>query len=107
MNGKNKREYVDEDDITIYDPTDDEFDDEVIEETSESNADLYKNFEQHEIWDEVDGEWFMAWLPKGSVKPMNQNVTSEANTWPVTFGVLLGVLAIITLAIAISCWLYS
>lgn len=107
MNIKNKKQYVDDDDIIIYDPTDDLFDDEVIEEeSSEANTDLYKDFERHEIWDEVDGEWFTAWLPKGCVKPTDEHIMRDANSWPVTFGVILGVLAIITLMIALSCWLY-
>lgn len=107
MNRKDNRHYVDEDDIIIYDPTDDEFDDEVIEEdTSDIDSDKYKNFEQHEIWDEVDGEWFTAWLPKGCVKHTDEDVTREANAWPVTVGVVVGILAIITMAIGLSCWLY-
>ena len=109
MSKKNKQQYVDDDDIIIYDPTDDEFDDELNEiETSsdESDSEKYKNFEQHEIWDEVDGEWFTAWLPKGCVKPTDEYISREANAWPVTFGIILGVLAIIVMAIVFSYWLY-
>lgn len=106
MSRKNKKQYVDDDDIIIYDPTDDEFDDEVIEETSDADSDKYKNFEQHEIWDEVDGEWFTAWLPKGCVKPIDERVSREANAWPVTVGVILGCVSLIALAIGVSCWFY-
>ena len=107
MNNNLESRCVDEDDIILYDPTDDEFDDEFDEEeSSDSDSDKYNNFEQHEIWDEVDGEWFKAWLPKGSVKPTDEQIKREANTWPVTVGVIAGILAIITLAIVVSCLLY-
>lgn len=108
MNRNIRKQYL-EDDIIIYDSTDDEFDDEVnnveISE-DESLPDKYKNFEQHEIWDEVDGTWFKAWLPKGSVRPPDEQIQLEANALPITIGVVISVVIIILLSFGVSCWLY-
>lgn len=108
MNRKNKRQYVDDEDIIVYDSTDDEFDDDVSENSSSENAEdeIYKDFEKHEIWDEVDGEWFTTYLRKGSVVPTDETIEKEANAWPVTVGVVIGIVAIIALAIGVSYWLY-
>lgn len=108
MNRKNKRQYVDDEDIIVYDSTDDEFHDEVSDDSSSENADdeIYKDFEKHEIWDELDGEWFTTYLRKGSVVPTDETISKEANARPVTISVILGCVAIIALAIGVSCWLY-
>ena len=106
MNRKNKRQYVDDEDIIVYDSTDDEFDELNGVEASDTDSEQYKNFEKHELWDEVDGKWFETRLPKGSVVPTDETISKEANGWPVTLGVILGCVAIVALAIGVSCWLY-
>lgn len=106
MNPKRNAPVQDKDGVIIYDPSDDQFDDELDFESSTRDVSTYTNFEQHEIWDEVDGVWFKAWLPKGSVGPTDEQIEKEANAWPVTVGVVASVVVFISMAICLSCWLY-
>lgn len=106
MNTKRNASVRDEEDIIIFDPTDDQFDDEL---DFESSYDFSKdpNFEKHEIWDEVDGEWFTCYMRKGTVTKTDEQLHAEANTWQVTASVILGILSFIVLAIWFSIWLHS
>lgn len=111
----------DNDEIIMYDSSDDKFDDiteccdinieaeltkESLQNRSVSNASNNSNMVEYEIWDDIDGEWFKVWLPKDWVTKTDDQIEHEANDIRVTIGIITGIFVIIGLSICFSCWMY-
>lgn len=93
------------DEVEIYDPTDDKFDD----NTSSVDAGLcspeeyirskYPNQEMMEVWDEVEGKWLKmpAWEPEDEKSNDDETLVEKANTPAMTACVIISCIAIVAL----------
>lgn len=93
------------DEVEIYDPTDDKFDD----ITSSVNDGLcspeeyirskYPNQEMMEVWDEVEGKWLKMpdWEPEDEKNNDDKTLVEKANTPAMTAGVIISCIAVVAL----------
>ena len=93
------------DEVEIYDPTDDKFDD----NTSSDDATLcspeeyirskFPNHKMMEVWDEVEGKWLKmpAWEPDDKKNNNDKKLVVKANTPAMTAGVIIGCIAVVAL----------
>lgn len=93
------------DEVEIYDPTDDAFDEtETSDDTTlcspeEYISSKYPNQEMMEVWDEVEGKWLKMpdWEPDDEKNNDDKTLVEKANTPTMTAGVIIGCIAIVAL----------
>lgn len=103
MTNSKKSPLIDE--VEIYDPTDDKFDDNTSSvddglcSPEEYVRSKYPSQVMMEVWDEVEGKWLKmpAWEPKDEKSNDDEKLVVKANTPAMTAGVIIGCIAIVAL----------